>query len=297
MKTSNPLDPARWARDLQQQIASAEDEGYFGPDSAMWHINREAVCALGLARALLLQIAHPWVAQAVADHSTAGDQPIERLLATAAAAQLLMFGSRAQADRTAHHIRTNHIRIHGTLAEAAGRWPAGTPYRANDPEALAWVLATLLDTSLTVYEGFFGPLAPETARRFLDEGAALGTMIEVPPEMVPRDPAALRAWMDGMIADGTVSVGPPARAIYAHLERARTLGRRSFRVYSSLSRRIAFLTMPEAILDQFGVRPPRVSPAHRIAQAVAHHTLARLPLRLRVDPITQAALRREGMQI
>ncbi|HZU13697.1 MAG TPA: oxygenase MpaB family protein [Chloroflexota bacterium] len=297
MTTSNSLDPAEWARELREQVASAKDEGYFGPDSAMWHVNREAVCALGLGRALLLQISHPWVAQAIADHSTAPEQPVERLLATAKAAQLLMFGSRSQADATAHHIRTIHTHIVGTLDEDVGRWPAGTPYRANDPEALAWVLATLLDTSLTVYEGFFGPLSPEMARRFLDDGARLGAMVEVPPEMVPRDPASLRAWMDDMIASGTVAVGSHARSIHDHLTRAGSVGSRSFRIYSTLSRHIACLTVPEALTAQFGIRRPRVSPAHRIAQAISHRTLPRLPLRLRVDPITQEALRRTGMSI
>ena len=37
--------------------------GVFGPDSAAWRVNGEAVIVfLGAGRALLLQLAHPWVA-------------------------------------------------------------------------------------------------------------------------------------------------------------------------------------------------------------------------------------------
>ena len=43
--------------------------GLFGPASVTWKVNREAVLLLGGGRALLLQVAHPLVAAAVAAHS------------------------------------------------------------------------------------------------------------------------------------------------------------------------------------------------------------------------------------
>src|SRR5947209_4485053 len=100
MCTSPP--PTLWgARQwLCRQADTAEDSGYFGPSSAIWKLHREAVLSLGLGRALLLQLAHPWVAQAAADHSTFQSEPIGRLVATVSAAELLVFGSRAQADAT-----------------------------------------------------------------------------------------------------------------------------------------------------------------------------------------------------
>ncbi len=50
-------DPRRWAAWLCAQLATAEDAGYFGPNSALWQLNREAILALGLGRALLMQLA------------------------------------------------------------------------------------------------------------------------------------------------------------------------------------------------------------------------------------------------
>ena len=40
--------------------------GLFGPHSALWRVNREAALFLGSGRALLLQLAHPWVGTAIA---------------------------------------------------------------------------------------------------------------------------------------------------------------------------------------------------------------------------------------
>jgi uncharacterized protein (DUF2236 family) len=58
-------------RALARLEASVRDPraGVFGPGSRVWTLNREAVIFLGGGRAALLQLAHPVVAQAVADHS------------------------------------------------------------------------------------------------------------------------------------------------------------------------------------------------------------------------------------
>src|SRR5919199_5161452 len=118
-------DPRRWAAWLCAQLATAEDAGHFGPSSALWQLNREAVLGLGLGRAVLMQLAHPWVAQAVVDHSPAADRPLDRLLTTATAAELLVFGSRAQADRAAARIRQVHRRGTGVVGEDGGPWGRG----------------------------------------------------------------------------------------------------------------------------------------------------------------------------
>ena len=52
--------------------------GVFGPSSMMWHIDKEAAIFLGAGRALLLQLAHPWIAAAIAQHSQTLADPIGR---------------------------------------------------------------------------------------------------------------------------------------------------------------------------------------------------------------------------
>src|SRR3712207_5956066 len=46
------------------------DLAQLGPQSISWKINREVIVVAGLARAILLQVAHPAVAAGVHDHSS-----------------------------------------------------------------------------------------------------------------------------------------------------------------------------------------------------------------------------------
>ncbi|MGH2511842.1 MAG: oxygenase MpaB family protein, partial [Candidatus Limnocylindrales bacterium] len=56
--------------------------GLYGPDSEAWRLNREAMLLLGAGpRALLMQLAHPLVAEGVDQHSTFRTDPWGRLRA------------------------------------------------------------------------------------------------------------------------------------------------------------------------------------------------------------------------
>ena len=107
--------------------------------------------ALAGPRALLMQAAHPLAVSGLLAHSSALDEPYERLARTAEVMSTITFGTRADADRVTRGVRAMHGRVSGSLKRPAGRYPAGTPYRASDPELLLWVLYTLVDSALVVY--------------------------------------------------------------------------------------------------------------------------------------------------
>jgi len=72
-----------------------------------WTIHRERVLLAGWGRAILLQIAHPMVAQGVADHSAFTTEPwgwLRRLDRTLRSMLALTFGSDAQAAAAAARI-------------------------------------------------------------------------------------------------------------------------------------------------------------------------------------------------
>src|SRR6266513_343490 len=118
----------------------------FGPGSLTWRINGEAVLLLGGGRALILQVAHPKVAAGVAEFSDYREDPWRRLYRTLDVTLKIAFGA-PEGLRRAHH------RVVGTDDR-------GEPYRALDPDLLLWVHATLIDTALTMYERYVGPLTP-----------------------------------------------------------------------------------------------------------------------------------------
>src|SRR5919199_1643452 len=134
------------------------DAGYFGPGSVTWRVNREGVLLVGGGAALVLQVAHPLVAAGVAQHSNYREDPWGRLYRTLDITTRIVFGSTRTAEGAAAQLREMHGRIRGASASGGGRYPAGTRYSARNPELVMWVHATLVRTSLDVYQLYVRPL-------------------------------------------------------------------------------------------------------------------------------------------
>jgi len=173
--------------------------GYFADDSAVRRINRESVLLLGGGRALLMQLAHPSVAQGVADHSDFKANPWSRLQRTLEATSTIVFGSRAAADRAAGAVRAVHERV------------VGPGYTANDPELLLWVHATLVDTALRVYRRFIGPIRPQDVDEYYQQSKTVAALLGCPVEAQPASYDDFRAYVRHTLA--TVEVGDTARAL------------------------------------------------------------------------------------
>jgi uncharacterized protein (DUF2236 family) len=75
--------------------AAGSLSGVFGPRSVTWQIDRESAIFLGAGRALLLQLAHPWVAAAIAQHSDTFANPVGRFHRTFSAMFSMVFGTLA----------------------------------------------------------------------------------------------------------------------------------------------------------------------------------------------------------
>ena len=107
-----------------------------------------------------MQAAHPLAVSGLLAHSTAMDEPYDRLARTAEVMSTIGFGSREDADRVTAHVRAMHSRVNGQdQAEPIGVFPAGTPYRADQPDLLLWVLFTLVDSGVVVYRKYVGSMS------------------------------------------------------------------------------------------------------------------------------------------
>lgn len=179
-------------------------------------VNAERLALLGWGRAVLMQLAHPLVAAGVAEHSTFRDGPaanVKRLHSTIRAMLDLSFGSPEDIRRAVGHINAIHDRVHGTLREAAGRFSAGTPYSASDPELLIWVDATVRDSMLLAYELFVTPLSPAERDRFWAEGEDIMTALRVPSGARIRSPDQFRRYVGELETNGSLAVTTEARAL------------------------------------------------------------------------------------
>src|SRR3954451_23511368 len=84
-----------------------------------WKLQREIVLLLAWGPAILLQLAHPLVAQGIGDHSTFRTQRhgrTQRLYHTIDAMLQLCFGTEAEAQAALARINAIHDRVNGRLA-------------------------------------------------------------------------------------------------------------------------------------------------------------------------------------
>ena len=148
---------------------------------------------LGGGRALLMQLAHPMVAAAVAEHSGFHADPFARLQRTLEASFIIVFGTIEQAQEAAAGVRAVHERV------------VGRDYRADDPDLLLWVHATLVDTALRVHKRFLQPLKPDDAERYYQESTVVAELLGVPRDVQPPDLASFRAYVRTLVASLEVS--------------------------------------------------------------------------------------------
>lgn len=188
--------------------------GFYGPGSMMWRINREAVLLGSGPAALLLQIAHPHVAEGVAQHSDFAAAPFRRLEATVHSTMGLVFGDGQRADRAVRRLNGVHAGVRGEAVDPVAREVVGPAYRALDPELLLWVQATLIMTSVRAYERWVRPLTLVERERFWAEARSVGVRIGIPLERSPVDwPAFERYWARMLAPDGPIQVTPTARSL------------------------------------------------------------------------------------
>jgi uncharacterized protein (DUF2236 family) len=195
------------------QTHNAHHTFYFSPDSALWKVNREQVLLLGGARALLLQVAHPLVAEAVYDHSYVFHRPIKRLLRTLDLTLKMVFGTREEVLEAARTVNQTHQPVTGVLGEAVGHYPTGTPYDANDLELKLWVYATLVEGAVSTYERLVGPLTNAEKQSFFEDSCEFVALLGVQKSHLPASYDDLCLYMEDMIESGGVIVSRKAREI------------------------------------------------------------------------------------
>jgi uncharacterized protein (DUF2236 family) len=149
---------------------------YFEDGSMIRRVHRERAVVLSGPRALLMQAAHPLAVFGLLAHSSALDEPYERLARTAQVMDTIIFGSREDAERITRRVRAMHRRVSGTLPEPVGSYAAGTTYRADDPRLLLWVLFTLVDSALVVYGHYVGSLSRTEEAAFWEDYRVVGRL-------------------------------------------------------------------------------------------------------------------------
>ena len=267
--------------------------GYFDNDSVLRRVHRERALALAGPRALLMQAAHPLAVSGLLAHSTAMEEPYDRLARTAAVLSAIGFGEREDADRVCRRVRAMHRRVTGTLRESVGPYSAGTPYRADDPELLLWVLFTLMDSGLVVYRTYVGSLSADDEARYWEDYKRVGRLFGLRVRDMPRTVADVDDYRREMLDGDRLHVTDWAR------ERARAIVLEPPVSWTAqpLVETINFITvalLPDRIRAEYGFAPlPPAFVRKALVRAggeyVKRAVVPFLPDRLRLVPAARVA--------
>ena len=188
-------------------------DSYFDDTSMLRRVHREMAVAVSGPRALFMQAAHPVAFEGFFAHTAALDRPYERLRRTAQIMDTIAFGSRTDADRATRRVRAIHRQVRGELTQPAGRFPAGTPFAADDPELLLWVLATLVDSALVVYEHYVRSLSTGERDAYWQDYRIIGRLFGLKDHDMPLDIHGFDGYMREMLAGPDLHVTGNAREL------------------------------------------------------------------------------------
>ncbi len=172
------------------------DQLLAGPESVSWRFGSDARLYLVMLYPLLLQVAHPTVGAGVRDFSDFEQRPWDRLLRSLDWVNLLVYGGEDGAA-AGRRLRALHKEFRGVRED-------GKRYYALEPEAYAWVHATLLESYVTGHARFGRPMSSDQRERFYAEYRGLGRLVGVREGDLPEDWAGFRAYFDRTLREQLV---------------------------------------------------------------------------------------------
>ena len=273
------------------RTTSVDPDCYFTDDAMIRRVLGEYAVALSGPRALLMMAAHPVAFEGFFMSTGALDDPYARLRRTAIVVDEIVWGSRAKADAYTARVRTAHATVRGTIPHDAGPFPAGTPYAADDPQLLLWVLACLVDAADRLYRGYVGPLSRGERDALWQDYRVVGECFGLRPGDMPADIEAFDAYIAATTDRLWVT------------DRARELGRR---VVLEVPVPLVARPLREAVNQlTIGLLPARVrrgyglrwDPARTIALKANQEYVRRLLLPLLPDRVRLVASARTGLPL
>jgi uncharacterized protein (DUF2236 family) len=265
-------------------------QGYFTDDSMLRRVVGDRVTALSGQRALLVMAAHPVAFAGFFAHTGALDDPYARLERTATVMNAIAFGTRAQADRMTAHVRAMHRRVKGVLQEPAGPFPAGTPYRGDDPAHLLWILGALAESAMLVYDKYARTLSRDEKDELWRDYRVVGRLFGLRERGMPKDAAAFEAYMAERYASPELVVTPQARELAVGIV-LRPPVPLHLRPVLELVNQITVGLLPPRVREQYGFSwdPVRAVALHGGAEYVKRVVVPVLPERMRMLPLARAA--------
>ena len=147
MLSGDPDGEPAWVRAMSE----GSDKGYFGPKSAVWHVNGHISVIVGGIRALLMQTLHPGAMAGVHDHSRYATDPLGRLSGTVRWVVTTTFGSTETVRKELTRVEKMHSRVKGSFQTEIGDETLQN-YSAQDLDLITWVHVVFTDAFLGAHQ-------------------------------------------------------------------------------------------------------------------------------------------------
>ena len=145
---------------------------------------------------VIMQLARPGVGYGVMESRVESGRvdrhPIKRARTTFTYLAVATKGSPEQKAAFRRAVNRAHAQVYSTDESPV-------EYHAFDRDLQLWVGACLYKGGVDIYRLFIGEMDEDTAERHYREGSSLGTMLQVPEDMWPKDRAAFdRYWQESL---------------------------------------------------------------------------------------------------
>ena len=154
------------------------------PGSPVWNAASDVRLLAASGYATLLQVAHPTVGAGVHDYSSFVKDPWGRLLRTLDYVNGTIYGGPALAGEIGGRVRAIHKTIKGTRGD-------GKRYHAMEPDAFAWVHATLSDAVTRAHRHFIKPMTWAEKEAYWAEWRQVGRLVGVRMQDLPENVGGL----------------------------------------------------------------------------------------------------------
>ncbi len=287
----------------------------FGRNSLVRAAVAEPVTALLVQRALVMEVAHPKVAAAVAHHSHFQRRPLARAWVTVDTALRLVFGDERTARGAARQIYGVHDHIHGHVETPDGLRPehdgdgtstaddsadsastAHDTYTAHDASLLAWVWATLVDTTEMAFTRWVRPFDATEADTFYGEMRSFARFLGIPEDLLPADRKAFSCYLEDLLSGDVLGTTEESRSV------ARQVLWFDHRIVPSplvrVERVLALATLDPRIVDRLQIRPDRGdAELGRRLDAWLRAYYGRVPRLPRLTPSLYVLMRRPSVDL
>ena len=162
--------------------------------SIAWRAAGDLRLMAGAGYALLLQVSHPTVGAGVSEHSDFAADPWGRLLRTLDYVNGTIYGGPELAGEIGRRVRAIHTHIKGVR-------PDGVRYHALEPEAYAWVHATLAQSIVHSHRWLGSPMKRREEEEFWSQWRLLGRLVGVRDRDLPESWSDFHPYFQRMVAE------------------------------------------------------------------------------------------------